>query len=154
MRKRLTAVGAIAAAVAVLSGCGGSSGSTASPKEDPAQVMKAVVSHELAGEQAFTYSMLVREQRKVVSSTLYKSCSPGAKMQASDVSVAVLGVHDESFTVPALGQTKTKAVKYKIDFHDGTDPIVSTGHLIAEEGHWRWTLSPSSFDSFSSGSCP
>jgi len=138
------------ATVAVVAGCGG--GSAASPKEDPAQVMKAVVSHELSGEQAFTYKLLVREQRKVVSASLYKSCSPGPKMNG--VSVAVLGVRDESYQVPGLGQAKTKAVKYKIDFHDGGDPIVSTGHLIAQEGHWRWTLSPASFDSFSSGSCP
>ena len=145
--------GSLAVTVAVLAGCGGSS-STATPREDPAQVMKAVVSHELSGEQGFTYRMLVREQRKVVSANLYRSCSPGAKMQPTDVSVAVLGIHDESYAVPALGQTRTKAVKYKIDFHDGTDPIVSTGHLIAQEGHWRWTLSPKSFHSFSSGSCP
>lgn len=144
---------AAAGAIAVLAGCGGGS-SSATPKEDPGQVMKAVVSHELSGEQGFTYKLLVRAQRKVVSESLYTSCVPGPKMQESDVSVAILGVRDESFTVPALGQTKTKAVKYKIDFHDGSDPIVSTGHLIAEEGHWRWTLSPSSFHSFSSGSCP
>jgi hypothetical protein len=116
--------------------------------------MQAVVRHELSGEQALTYKMLVREQRKVVSATLYKSCSPGAKMEESDVSVGILGVRDEAFRVPALGETKTKAVSYKIDFHDGTDPIVSTGHLIAEDGHWRWTLSPASFQSFSAGSCP
>jgi hypothetical protein len=150
--RRLAAAGALAAAAAVLAGCGSSS--SAAPKEDPAQVMKAVVSHELSGEQAFTYKLLVREQRKHVNARLYASCSPGAKMQPSDVSVAVLGVHDESYSVPALGQTKTKAVKYKIDFRDGTDPIVSTGHLIAQEGHWRWTLSAASFGSFSAGSCP
>jgi hypothetical protein len=151
--KHALGAGAVAAALVALAGCGGSS-SSAAPKEDPAQVMKAVVSHELSGQQAFTYKLLVREQRKVVSAKLYGSCVPGLTMQASDVSVAVLGVRDESYAVPALGKTKTKAVKYKIDFHDGGDPIVSTGHLIAQDGHWRWTLSPKSFNSFSSGSCP
>ena len=152
MKRSIATTGALAAVVAVAAGCGGSS--SAAPKEDPGQVMKAVVRHELSGEQAFTYKMLVSEQRKVVSASLYKSCSPGAKMLESDVSVGILGVRDEAFRVPALGKTMTKAVSYKIDFHDGTDPIVSTGHLIAEDGHWRWTLSPASFQSFSAGSCP
>ncbi len=152
MTTRLAAVGAVAAAVAVTAGCGGSS--TAAPKEDPAQVMRAVISHELYGQQAYTYNLLVREQRKIVSARLYKSCVPGPKAQPSDFTVAILGVHDESIKVPALGKTKTKAVDYRIDLHDGTDPIVSTGHLIAEDGHWRWTLSSASFHSFSSGACP
>lgn len=157
MKRTLAAAGAVAAAVAaaiiVLAGSGGGS-SSATPKEDPGQVMKAVVSDELSGEQAVTYKLLVREQRKLVSAKLYSSCPPGMPMQASDASVAVITVKDESYSVPALGQTKTKAVKYEIDFHDGGDPIVSTGHLIAQDGHWRWTLSPKSFSSFSSGSCP
>ena len=68
--------------------------------------------------------------------------------------VGIVGVQDEEISVPALGKTKTKAVSYLIDFHDGTDPIRSTGHLIAQDGKWRWTLSPASFDSLSGGSCP
>jgi hypothetical protein len=150
--RRLAAAGVVAAAIAVAAGCGGSS--SAAPKEDPAQVMRAVITHELYGQQAYTYRLLVREQRKVVSARLYASCVPGAKAQPSNFAVAILGVHDESFTVPAIGKTKTKAVDYRIDLHDGADPIVSTGHLIAQDGHWRWTLSSASFNSFSSGSCP
>jgi hypothetical protein len=145
---------AAAAAIAVVAaaGCGGNS--EAAPKQDPGQVMKAVVKHELAGDRDHTYAMLVREQRHAVSRSLYRKCSPGPAMQASDAAVGIADVRDEKITVPALGKTKTKAVRYKIDFHDGTDPIVSTGHLIAQEGHWRWTLSAASFDSLSDGSCP
>ena len=152
MKPGIAAAAALAALLGVVAGCGGSS--SAAPKEDPGQVMQAVVRHELSGEQSFTYKMLVREQRKVVSASLYKSCVPGPKMAASDVSVGILHIGDEAFRVPGLGKTKTKAVRYKIDFHDGTDPIVSTGHLIAQDGHWRWTLSSASFHSFSAGSCP
>lgn len=63
------------------------------------------------------------------------------------------GDRDEQATIPVLGKTKTKAVVFRIAFHDGTDPIVSTGHLIAQDGHWRWTLSAASFDSLSGGRC-
>jgi hypothetical protein len=145
---------AAAAAIAVVAaaGCGGSS--EAAPKEDPGQVMQAVVKHELAGDRDRTYAMLVREQRDAVDRSLYRKCSPGPSMQEADVSVGITGVHDEQIAVPGLGKTRTKAVGYRIDFHDGTDPIVSTGHLIAQEGHWRWTLSSASFDSLSGGSCP
>ena len=150
LRPALAATAVIA--VAAAAGCGGSSEAT--PKEDPGQVMKSLARHELSGERASSYAMLVREQRKTVSRSLYTKCSPGPSMQESDVSVDITGVRDERISVPALGKTKTKAVGYRIAFHDGTDPIVSTGHLIAQDGHWRWTLSPSSFESLSGGVCP
>ena len=143
---------ATAAAVACVAGCGG--GSEAAPKEDPGQVMRAVVRHELSGDRELSYRMLVREQRDVVSASLYRRCSPGPSMDESGVTVGIVDVRDEQFSVPALGKTKTKAVSYRIDLHDGTDPVASTGHLIAQDGHWRWTLSPTSFDSLSSGACP
>jgi hypothetical protein len=115
--------------------------------------MRAVVRHELSGDRELSYRMLVREQRDVVSPSLYERCSPGPPMDAG-VTVGIVDVRDEQFSVPALGKTKTKAVSYRIDLHDGTDPISSTGHLIAQNGHWRWTLSPTSFDSLSGGACP
>jgi hypothetical protein len=148
---RLAGLAAAAAAVAV-AGCGGSS--EAAPKEDPGHVMKTVVRHELSGRRALSYRMLVREQRDAVSPRLYRRCSPGPPLQESVVTVGVTDVRDEEFSVPALGKTKTKAVSYRIAFHDGTDPIRSTGHLIAQDGHWRWTLSRASFASLSDGSCP
>src|SRR5262249_37476810 len=141
-----------AGAVAVLAGCGGSS--EAAPTDDPGLVMRTVVKHELSGDRALSYRMLVREQRDAVSPTLYNRCSPGPSMEETDVTVGIVGVKDEEFSVPALGKTKTKAVSYRIDFHDGAEPIRSTGHLIAQDGKWRWTLSPASFDSLSDGSCP
>jgi len=116
--------------------------------------MRTVVKHELSGDRALSYRMLVREQRDAVNPSLYNRCSPGPSMEETDVSVGIVGVKDEQFSVPALGKTKTKAVSYRIDFHDGTEPIRSTGHLIAQNGKWRWTLSPASFDSLSGGSCP
>jgi hypothetical protein len=139
--------------VAVTAGCGGSSGQ-ATPTEDPGRVMKSVIRHELSGERSLSYGMLVAAQRKVVAAGLYASCSPGASMHVSDADIGILGVHDQQFAVPALGKTTTKAVRYRIDFHDGGRPITDTGHLIAQQGHWRWTLSAASFDSFSRGSCP
>ena len=141
-----------AAAVVVLAGCGGSS--EAAPTEDPGQVMKTVVKHELSGHRALSYRMLVREQRDAIDAALYKRCSPGPSMAETDVTVGIAGVRDEKYKVPVLGNTKTKAVSYRIDFHDGTEPIRSTGHLIAQDGRWRWTLSPASFGSLSDGRCP
>ena len=138
-------------AVALAAGCGGSSNAT--PSEDPAVVMKTLIRHELAGERDQSYAMLVSEQRSVVSPQLYRSCSPGEAMNPGDVAVRILGVSDTTFAVPGRGQTAAKAVKYRIDLHDG-NPIEDTGHLIAEEGHWRWTLSPQSFAAMSKGNCP
>jgi len=148
---RPVGLASIAVAVAAAAGCGGNSNAT--PKEDPGSVMQAVVKHELAGERTVTYGMLVREQRKAISPAIYKRCSPGAPLKGA-ATVGILGVRDEQFAVPALGKTDTKAVRYRISFRDGMAPVASTGHLIAQDGHWRWTLSATSFDSLSGGSCP
>jgi hypothetical protein len=153
VKRTLAALAVVAGVVAVASGCGSSSAAQA-PTEDPGQVMKDVIRHELSGERNLSYGMLVSEQRKLVPARFYRSCSPGASIRKSAVDVGILGVHDQVFAVPALGKTKTKAVSYRIDFHDGSQPITDTGHLIAQEGHWRWTLSASSLDSLTKGSYP
>jgi hypothetical protein len=153
VKRTLAALAVVAGVVAVASGCGSSSTQSA-PTENPGQVMKAVIRHELSGQRNLSYGMLVSEQRKLVPVHFYLSCSPGPTMQESVVDVGILGVHDQVFAVPALGRTKTKAVSYRIDFHDGSQPITDTGHLIAQEGHWRWTLSASSLESLTKGFCP
>ena len=48
MKRTLVASAVVAAAAGVASGCGGSSAAQA-PAEDPGQVMKAVIRHELSG---------------------------------------------------------------------------------------------------------
>lgn len=115
--------------------------------------MRSVIRHELSGERDASYAMLVSEQRKIVPPQLYRSCAPGQAMKVTDAAIGILGVHDERFAVPALGKTETKAIKYRIDVHDG-HPIEDTGHLIAEHGHWRWTLSASSLATLAKGNCP
>ena len=150
MRSAL-ALAPLAGAIALAAGCGG--GSSATPSEDPGTVMKTLIRHELAGERDQSYAMLVSEQRDVVSPQLYRSCSPGQVMDPAKVAVRILGVSDTTFDVPGRGKTAAKAVKYRIDLHDG-NPIEDTGHLIAEKGHWRWTLSPQSFTAMRQGNCP
>jgi hypothetical protein len=144
---------ALAVLVVAAAGCGG--GGEAVPSEDPGTVMVTVIRYELLGRRADSWKMLVREQRRAIPSGFYTSCSPGPAVRDADVSV--LGVRDELFSVPALGRTGTKAVSYRLTIRSGgSDPTVisHTGHLIAQEGHWRWTLSAGSFQSFRQGFCP
>ena len=156
--RRIPALLALAGGIAVLAGCGGGGSSSAKPPvENPGRVMTSVIRHELEGERELSYKMLIREQRKIVPARFYASCSPGPAMLQRDVDVDILGIHDELFAVPGLGKTKTKAVDYRMTVHGGGgEPmkLSHTGHLIAQEGHWRWTLSASSFDSFTKGFCP
>lgn len=145
-----------AALTIVASGCGSGSSVAIAPDEDPGQAFTRLVHHELAGQRASSYSMLISEQRKVVPQSLYVSCSPGAPIDDADV--VVMKIFDEEFSVPLLGRTKTKAVNWRLVVHppDGSDPITidRKGHLIAEDGEWRWTLSPKTFASFKAGTCP
>ena len=67
------------------------------------------------------------------------------------MTVVILGVRDETIDVPTLGRTPTKAVRWRMTFPAAQgDPLVqaSTGHLIAQEGEWRWTLTRGSLESF------
>ena len=148
-------VALVVAAVLLVAGCGGRSSGSGAPSEEPARAMQRLVKYELAGQLERSYEMLVREQRAVVPRKDYLRCRPGPAI--SGIAVLVLGVDDETIDVPALGRTKTKAVHWRITVPDATGNDMSqsdTGHLIAQDGEWRWTLSPSSFESFKQRVCP
>jgi hypothetical protein len=136
-----------------VAGCGGGGGGE--PDEDPATAMARVVQHELAGRRDHSYGLLVREQRQIVNRGLYVRCSPGDPIR--DAQVVVLGVEDETFTVPGLGPTETKAVRWQMTVPvPDEEPLklARTGHLIAQDGKWRWTLSADSFALLEAGDCP
>ena len=139
----------------VAAACGSSTSGSATPSEDPGRAMVRLVQFELTGRRASSYSMLVSQQRAAVSHDLYVHCPPGPPR--SDVRVLILGTHDELFDVPAVGKVKTKAVRYEMSIPDASGhsmTIASTGHLIAQDGHWRWTLSQSSLSALLAGACP
>jgi hypothetical protein len=146
----------LVAAVGVLAGCGGNdSTGQATPSEKPGQAMVRLVQHELNGRLESSYAMLVDEQRKAVDHDLYVHCPAGPPR--NDVRVLILGVKDEQYNVPALGKIDTKAVRYEMSIPDARGQrmtIADTGHLIAEEGEWRWTLSQRSLSALLVGACP
>ena len=97
----------------------------------------------------------MREQRAIVARSDYVRCKPGPPM--SGITVLVLGVKDEVMDVPELGRTTTKAVRWRISLPDAQGNDITqadTGHLIAQDGEWRWTLSPASLASFKQRTCP
>jgi hypothetical protein len=141
------------AATLLAAGCGATGG--AAPSEEPGRAMQRLIKYELAGRLEQSYAMLVRQQRAVVEKNLYVRCPPGPPI--SGVTVLVLAVSDETIEVPALGPTKTKAVRWRMTLPDAQGNPLSqsdTGHLIAQDGQWRWTLSKSSFESFKQRVCP
>ena len=117
--------------------------------------MIRLVRHEFAGQLDRSYAMLVRQQRAAIKRDLYVRCPPG--LATADVKIEVVGVHDELFDVPALGKVETKAVKFEmsvIGANGSRIMIPDTGHLIAQDGQWRWTLSRRSFSALLAGACP
>jgi hypothetical protein len=114
-----------------------------------------LINHEFAGELDASYRMLVREQREAVDHDLYVGCPPGPPIR--NAKVEILKVSDGQFTVPALGSTTVKAVRYRLSVPgaDGTPLVINdTGHLVAQDGEWRWTLSRKSFLALLAGACP
>jgi hypothetical protein len=144
------------ASIALLAGCGGfGGGDDAVPTDDPGQAMVTLIQHELAGRLGHSWALLVREQQAIVERSLYVRCPNG--LPINDARVTVLGVTDEEFTVPALGRTQTKAVRWRMTIpQPGMRPLTydRTGHLIAQDGKWRWTLSHRTFATFRAGLCP
>jgi hypothetical protein len=150
MRASVVVVFALLAA-----GCGAAAAKKDTPVEDPGTAMVRLVQHELNGRLSSSYAMLVAEQRAAVDHDLYVSCPPG--FPQSGVRVAVIRVRDEVFDVPALGETDTKAVTYEMSIPDARGQrmtVSDTGHLVAQDGEWRWTLSSSSWSAFLAGACP
>ena len=150
-------VGVLAAAVA-LAGCGAGSGESSGgpePDQDPGQAMVTLIRHELAGRLGHSWALLVREQRAIVDRALYVRCPNG--LPIADARIDVLGVTDEDFAIPALGTTRTKAVRWRMTVpQPGRTPLTydRTGHLVAQDGKWRWTLSRSTFALYRAGVCP
>jgi hypothetical protein len=153
--KRLVGALAVSLALAGCDGFGGDRSADSVPVDDPGEAMIDLIQHELAGRLGNSWALLVREQRAIVDRALYVRCPNGTPID--DAQIVVLGVTDEDFTVPALGRTRTKAVRWRMTVpQPGTEPIVyaRTGHLVAQDGKWRWTLSHSSFASYRAGVCP
>jgi hypothetical protein len=152
MTRALAAVGLVVLAA----GCGGMGGSAAGqPAERPGAAMIRLVRHEFAGRLDRSYAMLVRQQRTAINRDLYEHCPPG--LASTDIKIEIVGVHDELFDVPALGKVETKAVSFQMSVMGANGSrimIPDTGHLIAQDGQWRWTLSRRSFSALLAGACP
>jgi hypothetical protein len=141
-----------ALAILVLAGCG--DGVRAGTSDDPGAAMTRIIRLELIGKRELSYALLVREQRRLVDRRLYRACSPGATVH--DAKIEVRGVRDETTVVPALGRTKTKAVSWRLTVKEAGAPVTvsNVGHLIAEDGHWHWTLTAQSLKLLRAGLCP
>src|SRR2546422_230937 len=99
--------------------------------------------------------MPVQQQRAANNPRLYVHLLP--RPSTTPRKVEIVGVKDEVFDVPALGTVPTKAVRFEMSGvgADGKRIMVpDTGHLIAQDGQWRWTLSRRSFSALLAGACP
>ena len=71
--------------------------------------------------------------------------------------VEVLRTREEDWQVPGGdGARESTAVTYRITVSLGGDPerISGTGHLLAEDGAWRWILNDRDFKAYQAGRCP
>ena len=135
-----------------LAGCGGNSSS--GPSEDPGAAMTRIIRLELSGQRDLSYQLLIREERRLVDRRLYRACAPGPKVH--DATIEVRGVRDETAVVPVIGRTKTKAVSWRLTVKEAGSPVTvsNVGHLIAQDGHWHWTLTAESLKLLRAGLCP
>jgi hypothetical protein len=151
MLRRLPCAAVVAIVALAPAGCGG--GRVAVPSQRPEAAMKKLLELEFAGMHVRAWGLLVREQREAISRGLFLACQgPGL----AHVEIEVLDARDEVFDVPGLGKAKTKVLRWKATVSPPGSKAFTlqrTGHLIAQDGVWRWTLSPATFRAYSRGSC-
>ena len=150
---RILAVLAASAAVAV-SGCSGST----TPDQQPVEFLEALFGQLYRGEHGAAWESLSREHQSVVTRQRYVACERNAPdFPGQFEGVEVLRTREEDWHVPGDdGERESTAVTYRITVSLGGDPerITGTGHLLAEDGSWRWILNDRDFKAYQAGRCP
>lgn len=150
---RVLAVLAASAAVAA-AGCGGSN----TPEQQPVEFLEALFGQLYRGEHAAAWESLYGAHQHVVTRRRYVTCERNAPdFPGQFEGVEVLRTREEDWQVPGDdGKRESTAVTYRITVSLGGDPerITGTGHLLAEDGAWRWILNDRDFKAYQAGRCP
>jgi hypothetical protein len=143
---------ALAAAILVLAGCGGSSASK-QPTADPKQTAEHVLDLIVHNHYTQAWDTLHPTDQAVASRAEYVGCESRSPVLTTPTSVKVVRVHDESV---GLGDGKflpSTAVELRLGFTGGFH-VVQTVHLVASDGKWRWILPPAKYRAYKANVCP
>ena len=149
---RILAALAVSAAVAV-SGCG-----VDPPEQQPVEFLEALFGQLYRGEHAAAWDTLYGAHQDVVTRQRYAACERNAPaFPGRFEGVEVLRTSEEDWHVPGDAEEReSTAVRYRITVSLAGEPerITGTGHLLAEDGAWRWILNDRDFKAYQAGRCP
>ena len=150
---RLLAVLAAVAAV-VAGGCGGAR----EPSQQPVEFLESLFGHLYRGEHGRAWESLLGSHQDVVTRQRYVACERNAPaFPGRFEGVEVLRTSDEDWQVAGDAEAReSTAVTYRITVSLGGEPerFTGTGHLVAEDGAWRWVLNTRDFKAYRAGRCP
>lgn len=133
----------VAAAVAIVAGCGGST-----QADTPSAFIKHVTVEFSRGQAGRLWDELVPSEQAIVPRSLYVSCgSNGFRLRG----FKVLEQYDEPVSVLAR-QLPARAVSVQVTSDDGV--TTATMHAVLVDGRWRWILSRRELAAFRAGRCP
>lgn len=143
---RIASIAAVAAALSLAAGCGGSG------KESAADFAKRVTTEFSRGQSARLWDELLPAQQAVVPKARFLACegNQGFGLQK----IKVLETYDEAVEVDGKAESSesSKAVTLQVTSDDGR--TTATMHAIAAGGHWHWILKPADVAAYKSGKCP
>jgi hypothetical protein len=153
-------IGFVAAAVASLTACGGSStGSEPSPNEDPGLFMAALIREKATGQYELAWKSLNPFHQRVAPRTDYIQCENQTVFPGVLKRVEVLRVKDEPVVI--AGETHSVAstavtIRVSVASPGIRKPVVVTDtyHAVPVHGHWTWLLTPQNFAKYKAGRCP
>ncbi len=153
LKTRVATTGAVLGAVALASGCGGSSGTTggtgAQAKQTAAAFIRDVTTEFSRGQTGRLWDSLHPADQAVVSRARYAACASNVGFELKKIKI----VDTYSDSVDLAGtSTPATAVSVQTTSEDGV--TTATVHAVSVNGKWRWILSPSDYAAYKKGTCP
>jgi len=136
---------AVAAALLLLAGCGGSS----SRGESAGAFVKRITTEFSRGQAGRLWDELVPAEQQLVPRTRYVACQANRGFRLR--SFKVLEEYGDDVSVAAKTRAAT-AVSVQVTSDDGV--TTATVHALRVDGRWRWMLQPAQLAAYRAGRCP
>jgi hypothetical protein len=129
------------------------------PVEDAADFLERIVQQRSLGQHGRVWESLHPLHQAVASRAEYVGCEGQNEIDAEIEDIEVVDQYDEPLEIP--GQTAdvpSKAVTIrltvKIPLIEEPQVVTRTAHAVAEDGEWRWILTPEDYRAYQADRCP
>jgi hypothetical protein len=151
-------VALLAAAAAVVAGCGGSDEAVApAPTADAGVYMSGLVRTIAAGNYGKAWESLYPAHQRIAKRSAYVACERRDHIPSRVAELRVLQVVDEEVEVAGeSGKEHGAAItmRLRVGAGDFTDAVTDTFHAVAVDSGWAWILPEARYEAYRAGRCP